>query len=348
MNALLDRSASPRRNPTRRSTALSLERLEGRELMTIFGLYPRQYVNNTTAYPFRAVTRLEATFPDGKVFSGTGAFIDPNHVLTAGHMVYSKSDGGWATRIKVTPGQQGNYSPYGYTWMSNERTYNAWTNSGDRNYDMAVITTSTSLGSTVGWFGYQVQPTSFFSGGSLNSAGYPADKSYNGVNMYSEYGPTSYATDTLVYHKVDQYSGQSGSPMWFYDTKTGSRYIDAIEVAEIVGGMNISVRINSSKFNDIKSWLALRSSVNTASALTPVNDPTSTAHFAGSPAPSFSITTASVQTPSPLVFGMADAHALTDAGTPAAPAPVVPTVTDLAFLPQGPLDAFRHRRPALA
>src|SRR5690348_14609244 len=89
-------------NPTcpaaQRSFArLALEVLEARDTPS---LTP---VSASAGYPFTSIAKLYITFPDNKVFVGTGAMVDSFHVLTAGHNTYSWADGGWARSVKVVP-----------------------------------------------------------------------------------------------------------------------------------------------------------------------------------------------------------------------------------------------------
>jgi V8-like Glu-specific endopeptidase len=232
--------------------------LEDRLLLSIFGTDDRHAVGDATAFPYRAIGRVTATFPDGKSFWGTGALIDPSHVLTAGHVIYGGDHGGWATAVTFTPGQNGTSKPYGSASGTLLRSYTGWTQNGDYNFDLGLITLNQSLGNTVGWFGVEAQPDSFYSGhGSLNSAGYPKDKSFNGVSMYSIFG----AVDGASAHRVgfrgslDIAGGQSGSPMWRYDPASGNRAIDAIVSTESPT-TNAAVRITGTDLTNLKSWLA--------------------------------------------------------------------------------------------
>ena len=63
--------------------------------------------------PYRAVAYIEATFPNGQTYTGSGYLVGPNDVLTASHVVYSVADGGLATSVTVYAGRDGASQPYG-------------------------------------------------------------------------------------------------------------------------------------------------------------------------------------------------------------------------------------------
>lgn len=50
--------------------------------------------DESTNFPYSAVTYVEAIFPDGTRVSGSGAVVGINDVLTAAHVVYSPENGG--------------------------------------------------------------------------------------------------------------------------------------------------------------------------------------------------------------------------------------------------------------
>jgi V8-like Glu-specific endopeptidase len=175
-------------------------------------------ITSTFDYPKRAVVKLYTTFPDGSNFVGSGALIDPNSVLTAGHMVYSGAHGGWATTITAYAGyNNGAYAASSYAvefWTYNafidhENNYNQDGNHYDEDGDLAIVTLNDALGNQVGWFGLdgnadninfpgsfvrpaappvtplrQPPPSVYVPPVPLQSLGYPADYGYDGETLY--------------------------------------------------------------------------------------------------------------------------------------------------------------------
>lgn len=61
---------------------------------TVCGRDDRVRISPATAVPWRWICQLIITMPNGAGFRGTGWFIGPRCVMTAGHCVYSQSNGG--------------------------------------------------------------------------------------------------------------------------------------------------------------------------------------------------------------------------------------------------------------
>lgn len=71
----------------------------------------RTRVRNVNDYPNCAVVEIVSTFPDGGVLRGSGAFIGPKGILTAGHVLYQKEHG-IASSVTIYPGGGlSNFSP---------------------------------------------------------------------------------------------------------------------------------------------------------------------------------------------------------------------------------------------
>jgi len=77
------------------------------------GVDQRLPITNTMDIPWRRYCALRITFPSGASYRGTGFFIGPRAVATAGHCVYLRNQGGWARKIEVIPGNNGSKRPFG-------------------------------------------------------------------------------------------------------------------------------------------------------------------------------------------------------------------------------------------
>lgn len=126
-------------------------------------------VVNTSVFPYSAVVSIRATFPDGRVSLGTGALVGKNDVLTATHVVYQPSYGGYARSIQVFPGADYNgtrgimeSAPYGSYFSGSvvgfpdavfSDSNNATTSLFEVPSDIAVIGLSQTVGFQTGWFG---------------------------------------------------------------------------------------------------------------------------------------------------------------------------------------------------
>jgi V8-like Glu-specific endopeptidase len=253
--------------PRRGRALLTLEALESREL---FSLTP---VSPNAGRPFTAIVELQATFPDHRSFVGSGVMVDRYHVLTAGHVVYSYADGGFASQIRATPDLYGNSAPFGVAYMTYERTYSTFMNynrthpgmtaSGD--YDIALITLDRTIGDRTGWmnYGYDNNNAHFAPGAILNTAGYPATGGYDGRYMEFSYGAIAgLSPDGLAINyrqtSITAFAGQSGSPVWRYTAANNSSVVYGIHVGGNgnAASVNFATRITQSIFNDLQRWRA--------------------------------------------------------------------------------------------
>lgn len=218
-------------------------------LEIVHGADDRVRVGDTTAYPFRTICHLEITAANGKRYIGSGAFIGPRVVLTAGHCVYLHADGGWARQVRVIPGRNGNTMPYGDATGTRYWSVKGWVNDRDSDYDYAVIVLPSALGSRVGWMG--LANLSFFSllGLNVNTSGYPGDKPY-GTQWWNANNILA-VTGRRLYYRIDTMGGQSGSPVWRF--KDGQRHIVGIHTT---GGsvFNGATRVNDDVFKNLVSW----------------------------------------------------------------------------------------------
>jgi glutamyl endopeptidase len=223
---------------------------------TVHGPDDRVHITNTSIYPWRAHASLLITARDNSMWIGTGWFIGPHTLMTAGHVVFIKNSGvpgrdGWVRSIQVMPGRNGSSLPYGSVTSSNFRSVTGWTTSGDENYDYGAIIIPTELGSTVGWFGFGVYSDSDLLSAVGNISGYPGDKPA-GTQWYDSRRIAS-VNSRKVYYDIDTAGGQSGSAV--YRIINGGRYGIAVHA---YGGAttNSGTRIVSPVYNNMVAWKA--------------------------------------------------------------------------------------------
>ncbi|MCX4766915.1 endopeptidase [Streptomyces sp. NBC_01275] len=223
---------------------------------TVHGPDDRAQIMDTSIYPWRAHASLLITAADGSRWIGTGWFIGPHTLATAGHVVHIKNSGvpgqdGWVKSIQVMPGRNGTALPFGSVTSTNFRSVRGWTDSGDENYDYGTIIIPTELGSTTGWFGFGAWPDADLLKSVGNISGYPGDKP-PGTQWYDGRSISS-VNPLKVYYDIDTAGGQSGSAV--YRIVNGGRYGIAVHA---YGGAttNSGTRITGPVYDNLLSWTA--------------------------------------------------------------------------------------------
>jgi V8-like Glu-specific endopeptidase len=223
---------------------------------TVHGLDDRVQIQQTDLYPWRVHASLLITARDGSNWIGTGWFIGPHTLVTAGHCVYIKNSGnanldGWVSAIRVIPGRNGNTMPYGSVMSDRFYTVKGWADNGDENYDYGAIVIPTELGNTVGWIGFGAFPDDVLATAVANISGYPGDKPA-GTQWYDSHAIAS-ASPTKVRYDVDTMGGQSGSAVFII--RDGKRIGIAVHA---YGGptTNSGTRISSPVYTNLVAWKA--------------------------------------------------------------------------------------------
>jgi glutamyl endopeptidase len=221
---------------------------------SIIGSDDRTEITNTTAYPFRAIASLAITAADGSRWIGTGWFISPRTLVTAGHCVYIKNSGvpgrdGWVRSITVIPGRRGSTKPFGQAISTNFKSVAGWTNNGDQNQDYGAIVIPTPLGNTVGTFGFGVYSDADLLTVTANISGYPGDKPA-GTQWFHARRVTSVGPQK-VFYETDTMGGQSGAPVW---RVTGGQRV-AVAIHAYGGAFaNSGTRVSASVNTNLISW----------------------------------------------------------------------------------------------
>ena len=221
---------------------------------TVHGPDDRVRITATNTYPWRVHASLLITAADNSQWIGTGWFIGPRTLVTAGHVVHIKNSGvagrdGWVRRIQVMPGRNGSTLPYGSVTATSFRSVTGWTSSGNAEYDYGVIILPTPLGNSTGWLGFGNFSDADLRASTGNISGYPGDKP-SGTQWYDARRIASVSA-RKVYYDIDTAGGQSGSAV--YRIVSGNRYGFAVH-AYGGGSTNSGTRINAQVYANLLAW----------------------------------------------------------------------------------------------
>jgi glutamyl endopeptidase len=230
----------------------------------IIGTDDRIQITNTSVYPWSVHASLLITAADNSLWIGTGWFIGPHTLATAGHVVFTYAPGtamhGWVRSIQVMPGRNGSSLPFGSVTSTDFRSVVGWTDNPNRTdaelYDYGAIRIPTELGINTGTFGFGVFSDSDLLATTANLSGYPGDKP-TGTQWYHARRVTS-VNSRKVFYDIDTFGGQSGSAVYRFYTPPGGnsgRYGIAIHA---YGGAtaNSGTRIVQPLFNNLLAWKA--------------------------------------------------------------------------------------------
>lgn len=232
---------------------------------TVIGVDERVRISDTDKPPWRmiAALSLKPKLPLTSSFIGTGWFIGPKTLLTAGHCVFSESDfGGWIESIEVSPGRNGAKLPYGTVTATRFSTTTVWQNRPDPDYDIGCIHLDEPVGDEVGYFKIASLTDQDLEGALLNISGYPGDRG-DGEQQFFHANRVLRTSAHRVFYDIDTYGGQSGSPVWHQASPEAEPVAIGIH-AYGVGGTpgawgvraNSGPRLIPEMVQMIKEWLA--------------------------------------------------------------------------------------------
>ncbi|MBX9786427.1 MAG: trypsin-like serine protease [Alphaproteobacteria bacterium] len=204
---------------------------------------------------------MTMVFPSGVEGRGTATLIEKNHLLTAGHCLYDKEEGGFITEATIYFGRHGNcflkQSKIEKFIVHPEYLQN------DENYDLAVAKISGNLGQELGYASLVVPDDATLKNKMVAVTGYPGTKGlfntlfdFPSYHMYSMEGPIVLHRKHKVYYHIDTSGGQSGAGVW---TLNSEEIVQCLAVHTTGRGPkeegNGAVRINDENYRIIADWV---------------------------------------------------------------------------------------------
>jgi len=202
--------------------------------------------------PFRQICALRITSQRNRNFVGTGWFIAPGVLATAGHCVFLQDDGGWAKSIRVVPAKEGPREPFGSQVSTRFASVDGWVDHRLRETDYGVIfLDDRSAGTKLGNFAVQSLDVPTLKGTDAQISGYPADRERAEFQFF-HLRPMMDVTDSQLVYDIDTFGGQSGSPIW---QETAEQGVVAVGI-HTTGGVtsNSGTRINTDVLENLVKW----------------------------------------------------------------------------------------------
>ncbi|WP_437710591.1 trypsin-like peptidase domain-containing protein [Sorangium sp. So ce448] len=275
-----------RNHQTRSSPELEVLRKKSRDSERMpavaqpIGFDTRTFVDaqDLSTFPYSAICALMITpSPGAEPIGGTGFFIHPRVVITAGHCVYNlnyfnanPSNNGWPVSVEVIPAMNAaaaNPRPHGYeivTYIESDNPFRV--HAGLLGHfdampcDYGAILLSSDLGANLGAFPCEPAATLPLVEVPATLAGYPYSvesevTALDGGRMCRQsLSSVTLGLSPVVSYEFDTSPGQSGSPVW---TNVGNHQHVAVAIHCKFGSRldNCGRRITSEVVDDFRTWI---------------------------------------------------------------------------------------------
>lgn len=190
--------------------------------------------SNLATFPYTAVGAIITRWADGSQSVGTCTMVGPNDILTAGHCVYSPTNGGWAVNFDFYFGADWNTTDWvlessslnlstgknlrwqALAWPAEvyQDQYHNLVTYSESQFDIALIGLSESPGNQTGWFGMDPGYDSYALK-SFYQLGYPNGSRGLMFDTASVY--KSYFYDVYNANGAGMGPGSSGGPLYTSD-----------------------------------------------------------------------------------------------------------------------------------
>lgn len=209
-------------------------------------------IYSPSSYPLNLVCLVRSTFANGVTLYGTGAFVGPNDVLTASHVVYSPE---WGAAVQVSVDAGYGYLSSGTHYnVSSFRYFTVGQGGGMIAYDevdedVALLTTTTH---SSGWFGMIDLYSNYSVAQNVDQSGYDSQLSEKWLSYIQGLSEGNVSREPGGVWNISQmgvHPGDSGSPVWI-DLGNGPQIFAVVSTAEW------GAALDADTYSTVRQWIA--------------------------------------------------------------------------------------------
>jgi V8-like Glu-specific endopeptidase len=195
-------------------------------LESLIGHDNRTRLFDTNMAPWRMICAIRARW-GSRMMVGTGCFIGPNTVLTAGHVVFPREIGAAPDQIEIIPGLNADERPYESYFTTRISVHDGWKGPFQTHTDVAAIHLAEPVGHKVGWFSVAARTPEQLTGQWAHVTGYPGEKKEErdpkavsdkpppqASQLWHHAAPIVKVEANRIFYKADTTQGQSGAPIY--------------------------------------------------------------------------------------------------------------------------------------
>jgi glutamyl endopeptidase len=221
----------------------------------------RTRIDSTTTAPWKYICALEIDAPSGR-FVGTAWVVAPRTLITAGHCVFDPTQmGGWARKVTVWPGRDGELRPFGPVTAARFSALDAWVERQEHDFDVAALHLDADLFGPGEGFQVGALPDADLLDSLINVSGYPANPG-GGQEQWWARNRIREVTTRRIFYDVDTSGGQSGGPAYIFPDGTLAPIVVGIHAYGIGGTptsipfeVNSAPRIVPELIEQIQAWI---------------------------------------------------------------------------------------------